>query len=160
MAKPDGLDRLLRQLRSMPAAIKQAAAASVLDQANTLAGKIQAAAPRDTGALAASVKVVQGAKPGAISEAKREAGLSLTITAGGPEAPHARWVEFGTAPGVRGDRVTNASGRTRKVARTHPGTKAQPFFYPTIRAQKKPLKAKMTRALNKAVKAAAGGSKP
>jgi hypothetical protein len=74
--------------------------------------------------------------------------LIITIYAGSDEAFHARWVEFGTAPHLNGGRFAGSS---------HPGTAAQPFFYPSYRATRKRAKGRVTRAVNKAAKRIAAG---
>jgi hypothetical protein len=56
---------------------------------------------------------------------------------------------------VRGERVTNASGRTRKSG-GHRGARAQPFFYPAYRALKKRVKSRLSRGASKAAKKIAG----
>lgn len=55
--------------------------------------------------------------------------LQRIVKVGGPRAHHARWVEFGTAH-----------------------TPAQPFFWPAYRALQKRIKARLTRAANKAIR--------
>lgn len=72
------------------------------------------------------------------------------VIAGDEKAFHARWVEFGTAPSAKGATVTNASGRSRKSARTHPGTAARPYFFPAYRALRRRLKNRLSRAFTKA----------
>lgn len=73
--------------------------------------------------------------------------LAVTITAGNNAVRYAHLVEFGTAP------HTNAG----KFAGTeHPGTQAQPFFYPGYRANKKRFKSKVRYAIRKGIKEAAG----
>jgi len=74
--------------------------------------------------------------------------LSVTITAGNDIVRYAHMVEFGTAPHTNGGKFAGTS---------HPGTAAQPFFYPGYRAHKKRVKAKVTRAINRAAKKVAAG---
>lgn len=58
--------------------------------------------------------------------------LTITIFAGNETAFYARWVEFGTV-----------------------ATRAQPYFFPAYRANKKAAKSRVRRAVNKAAKAEA-----
>lgn len=74
--------------------------------------------------------------------------LSVTITAGDEDVRYAHLVEFGTAPHTNGGRFAGSQ---------HPGTAAQPFFYPSYRAHKKRVKARITRAINSAAKKVAAG---
>ena len=89
-------------------------------------------------------------------------GLLYSVFAGNDKAYYARWVEFGTSDGVKGQRVgvrdtdyNQHKTRGRKSYRTHGGTPAQPFFYPTVRALKKPITRKVVRRVNLAAKAVA-----
>lgn len=72
------------------------------------------------------------------------------VVSGDAEAFYARFVEFGTAPSTVGQRVTNASGRSRKAGRTHPGTPAQPYFFPAYRALRKRMRGRLSRAFSRA----------
>lgn len=74
--------------------------------------------------------------------------LSVTITAGNDIVRYAHLVEFGTAPHTNGGRFAGSQ---------HPGTAAQPFFYPGYRAHKKQVRAKVSRAITKAAKKVASG---
>lgn len=69
--------------------------------------------------------------------------LSVTITAGNNEVRYAHLVEFGTRP---------HPNKGKFKGTMHPGTKAQPFFYPVYRAYKRRAKSRVSRAINKAVK--------
>lgn len=74
--------------------------------------------------------------------------LSVKITAGNNEVRYAHLVEFGTAPHVNKGKFAGTQ---------HPGTSARPFFYPGYRAHKKRVKARITRAVNRAAKKVAAG---
>lgn len=74
--------------------------------------------------------------------------LSVTITAGNDFVRYAHLVEFGTAPHTNGGRFAGSQ---------HPGTAAQPFFYPGYRAHKKRVKSRVSRAITKAAKKVASG---
>jgi HK97 gp10 family phage protein len=69
--------------------------------------------------------------------------LSVTIHAGNAKAFYAAFVEFGTSPHDAGGLFKGAE---------HPGTTAQPFFYPAYRANKRSVKSRITRAMKKAIK--------
>lgn len=146
-----GLDRLKRQIAALPQLQVAAAAQSMQQGATEIAGGVKRAAPKRTGNLAESVEarpVQQGADGG--ESVKGSAGLSWEVVAGFP----ARFVENGTAPAPAG-RYVDANGKTRTNKRAHAGTRAQPFFWPTIRAFKKRAKSRVVRNANKAAKAAA-----
>lgn len=170
-----GLDRLKRQIAALPRLQVEAAARSLEQGAAELANAISRAVPARTGDLAASVGYAplgQAPETSATqafrgSNTERagvlgEAGLGFEVFAGNNVAFYARWVEFGTAPSVAGERmgarnsdVNQSKSLGRLSYRTHPGTPAQPFFFPTVRAHKKRLKSRVVRNANKAAKAAA-----
>lgn len=75
--------------------------------------------------------------------------LSVTITAGDEDVRYAHLVEFGTAPRANGGKFAGTQ---------HPGTAAQPFFYPAYRAHRKRVKARVARATTRAAKKVATGS--
>lgn len=164
MAKgPKGLDRLMRQIKALPELQRQAAANSLQQGAEELAEAVRRAVPaKRTGRLYRSVRAEQGGLDQAgVSEvtharsrAKAEHGLAWRVVAGGPQAPHARWVEHGTAYAPAGN-SKDAKGKTRNNKREHKATRAQPYFWPTIRALKKRAKSRVIRNANKAAKAAA-----
>lgn len=106
-----------------------------------------------------SISVSHGLRAGGISDLK--ANLLITVYAGNEVAYYARWVEFGTQASTFGarvaDRRTNRPGATRKSYRTHPGTPAQPFFFPAYRALRKSVKNRIARAVKSAIKKVANG---
>ena len=69
--------------------------------------------------------------------------LTIEISAGGATVPQAWWLEFGVSPHDNGGKFKGTK---------HPGTNAAPFFYPAYRANKKSVKARISRAMNKAIK--------
>lgn len=176
-SKVKGLDRLLRQLEALPNSVRAALYDSLAEGAKDMAEAIARAAPERDGDLKASIGWAQGEPPptkatgafrftvkdlGAKGRALNDAGLLFSVYAGNDKAYYARWVEFGTsakAAVAARYRVTRSVSilpgrrvRARKAARAHAATPAQPFFYPTIRAFKKPLRARVVRAANRAAK--------
>lgn len=146
-----GLDRLKRQIAALPRLQVEAAAQSMQQGANEIAGAVKRAAPKHTGRMAEGIEAtpVQSARDGSES-VKGGAGLAWKVTAPFP----AGFVERGTAASPAG-RSVDAKGKTRTNKRAHAATRAQPFFWPTVRAFKKRAKARVVRNANKAAKAAA-----
>jgi len=106
--------------------------------------------PKDSGDLERSIGYTFGeytpANPNVRGVAAGGGGdpdLSITIHAGDAKAFYAAMVEFGTSPHDNGGKFKGTK---------HPGTNAAPFFYPAYRANKKSVKARVTRAMNKAIK--------
>lgn len=170
-----GLDRLNRQIKALPELAVAAARDALHKGAEEMAEAMRRAVPVDRGDLSASIAWSVGdapegaafsaggtAKGGSSKAALNEAGLRVTVHAGNRQTFYARYVEFGTAPARLGERmgarstdVNQNKGAGRKSYRSHAGTKAQPFFFPTIRMLKKRVRNRVIRNGNKAAKAAA-----
>lgn len=169
-----GLDRLKRQLRALPPTLLREVSTGLDQDAGWLSDAIARAAPdpklaKATGwtgeASAPRGALVSGGTPSARGSALSGAGLRRIVYSGGDDAFWARWTEFGTAAHTIRPKKFNAGGRmtfnsgsgwvSPKVVQ-HPGARAQPYFYPTIRARKKQLTSRMSRRANKAAKSIAG----
>lgn len=125
--------------------------------------EIQAATERNAKDVAALARRWAPAREGGNQDLKKSTkavpmkdgdAIRWRVVSGDEVAFYARMVEFGTAPGKRGDRAVNASGRKRKVLRTHPGTAPQPYFYPAYRALRARLKRRLSRGFSRAKKRA------
>lgn len=106
--------------------------------------------PKDSGALERSIRVVKGTyRPenanvrGVGGAGEGDPDLTVRVVAGDATAWYARLVEFGTAPHENKGKF----GGTQ-----HPGTKPQPYFFPAVRALRRRVKARVTRATKKAAK--------
>lgn len=69
--------------------------------------------------------------------------LTITIYAGNSKVRYAHLVEFGSAAHTNGGMFAGSE---------HPGTKGQPFFFVSWRANRKKAKARIRRAITKAAK--------
>jgi hypothetical protein len=69
--------------------------------------------------------------------------LSVRISAGNSKVRYAHLIEFGTAPHINGGVFAGTE---------HPGTQAQPFFYPTYRRLRRRARSRISRAVTKAIK--------
>lgn len=155
MAKVQGLDRLNRKLKAFPKAVEAEISKAMEQSANEIVSLAKSLAPVDSGDLQMSIGWTWGDAPkgamvlGKVKAAGKGSGnLQITVFAGGGDAYYARMIEFGTAPHLNGGRFAGSS---------HPGTAAQPFFYPAYRASRKRAKGRVTRAVNKAAKRIAAG---
>lgn len=136
-----GLDRLKRKLRRLPDAAREEIAKAMEKSANEIVALAKSLAPVDSGDLQMSINWNWGDAPrgskvlGTVREEGRGKGnMVITIFAGGSDAYHARWVEFGN----------------KNMA-------AQPFFYPAYRALRRRAKSRVTRAITKSAKKTAAG---
>lgn len=154
-------DRLRRRMKTIVDETKAEIAPEMAETAKDIVGLMRRLVPFKSGKLRRSIDWSFGNPPptkatGAFrpKPAKNSKGLRISIYAGDDEAFYARWVEFGTQPSVKGEKVQNAAGRKRKAGRTHPGTTAQPFFFPAWRLKKKDAKKAVAKAVRAAVKKA------
>lgn len=155
--------RIKRKLKAVTEAAMPAVTPVMAASANKITSMQRHLVPVDEGDLRNSIDWTFGEPPptkatGAFRPkpgTSKADGSVVSIYAGDDEAFYARWVEFGTQPSKTGDKVTNASGRKRKALRTHPGTAAQPYFFPAWRAHRKAAGKAMRRAIGKAVREAA-----
>ena len=128
-----GMSKLRRTLKALPEHVENAVQPALKKSGDDLANMQRSLAPKDTGALAASIHVTN---PGETTPAYSQPGGSrvagpneVIITAGNSEVRYAHLVEFGTSEAA-----------------------AQPFFWPAFRLQKKRLENRIKRAIAKAVK--------
>lgn len=149
-----GLASLNRKLKRLPelareeiSKVMEAIAARVVALAKSLV-------PVDSGTLRDSIGWTWGDAPkGSVSLGEVKGGrgagnLRITIFAGSDEAFWARWVEFGTSGHVNEGLFAGSE---------HPGTTAQPFFFPAWRALRKSAKGSLSRAITTSAKRAAAG---
>lgn len=157
-AKVLGREALMKRLNQLAPNVEAAVEPVKLEIAREAAKRIAAAAPRDSGDYAESIR------GGYLKDnpANEQVGIRATKdpTAAGI---FGKWfwhfLEFGTAPhntakggGTKAGQKAAAAGN----GRMHPGTPAQPHIFPTWRAYKKTAMRRMRAAINKAVREARG----
>jgi HK97 gp10 family phage protein len=153
MAKVQNRERLLRKLAALPERARQAIKPAVKEGADEIVAMQKNLVPKGgTGALARSIMAVSGnvnKRTAGLStgEVKGDPDLTVSIVAGDETAYYARWIEFGTAPHENGGLFKGTQ---------NPGIRAQPFFYPPVRALRRRVKSRITRATRKAAKEIAG----
>lgn len=145
-----GLDQLNKKLKRIPRAAEKAAIDAVVLGANEIAAIQRTLAPVDDGDLKDSIAVTG---PNSRTPAYSQPGGSMStnefqavVTAGNTKVRYAHLVEFGTAPHINGGQFAGSE---------HPGTAANPFFWPGYRAVRRRVRSRVTRVINKAVKDAA-----
>lgn len=141
--------RKFNAMSSIPDAVKKQIRPTIEKNAKKINNLQKQLAPVDTGALRLNISYSMGASPVLSSNASfsttgKKTGdpdLSAFLYAGTEDKSekgwYARFVEFGTAPRAG-----------------HPGTDAQPFFYPAIRLLTRDVKRSIQRAFNKGLKEA------
>lgn len=156
-----GLARFQRRMQAIPVEVRRVVRPAMERSAEEVCDIARGLCPVDDGKLRASIGWTWGAPPAgsiALGSVRDGAALAITIYAGNDEAFYARFVEFGTQGGVAGQRISSTgAGQAkagRKSYRTHPGSPAQPFFYPAWRLGKKRALARVNRAIGKAIREA------
>ncbi|WP_341989760.1 HK97-gp10 family putative phage morphogenesis protein [Azorhizobium sp. AG788] len=147
-----GQDALRRKLLKMTPEIRAQLEIAVLAGAQDVAKTAKALVPKRSGRLMDSIGAVLGDAPSTTATqalrggGSKADGIRATAYAGDDNAYYAGWIEFGTAPHKQGGLYKGT---------LHPGTVAQPFFFPAFRTNKKRAKSRVTRAIKKAIKKAA-----
>ncbi|MEQ8292766.1 MAG: HK97 gp10 family phage protein [Roseovarius sp.] len=161
MSSDASLKKFQARMRAIPKAARDAVIPALERSAEEIADTARALVPVDDGDLEASIDWQHGPPPPESRLAKSTGGdpsLMVTVFAGNDEVFWAPFVEFGTQAGIAGQRVTSKgagnkqSKKGRLSYRTHPGTPAQPFFYPAYRLNKTRIERRIKRAVAKAIR--------
>lgn len=132
VTRVEGRARFLKAMQALPVQVRKELKTAIQKSANELADAQRRLAPVDDGELKKSIKVEYGTRKGrGGATVAGDPELTATVSAGDKDAFYAPFVEFGTS---------------------QPGSKAQPFFFPTYRALKKRIKGRLTRAMRKGLK--------
>lgn len=119
------------------------------------------------GSLRASIALTKGgertpafSQPGGSSVVPDGA---VMVTAGNARVRYPHFVEYGAREHElykgAGSKLERGRWRFMRHRERHPGMKAQPYFWPAYRLIRKKFASRVTRALNKAVKAVASAEK-
>jgi len=145
------LARLDKKFAAMPGAMIAASRSSLEASAGEITQAQKRLVPQRTGTLRDAImfKVAPG-KAAAVA-------IFVNYRGPGPKAPHAHLIEFGTAPHV----ITSTKPMGQRgqfgLRVQHPGTEAQPFFYPVYRIYRRRVRARLSRAAKKAAQETAHG---
>jgi HK97 gp10 family phage protein len=149
MPKFSRRQQLLDKLAKMPGSVRSAIRQALAEGADQITNEMKRLAPRRTGKLRDSIVQTWGGgrvRYSSLSGAASEAGdpeLSVRISAGNSAVRYAHLVEFGTAPHLNGGRFAGSR---------HPGSSPVAFFFPAFRANRRRVKARISRATTRAVK--------
>ncbi|MEZ0169927.1 HK97-gp10 family putative phage morphogenesis protein [Microvirga sp. TS319] len=140
-------ERLLQKLAALPQRARAAIKPAVEQGAAEIIAMQKSLVPKETGALERSIQAVRGDVNRRVGlstgDVKGDPDLTVAIVAGDETAYYARWVEFGTAPHINGGKFKGSQ---------NPGMRAQPFFYGPVRALRRRVKSRITRATRKAAR--------
>lgn len=148
-----GLAKLDKKLRKLPEAALIAIRAAMEAGAIEIVAMMKRLVPEVSGDLRDSIGWTWGKKPKyaqalAVAKSKLAGQLTITIYAGNEKVRYAHLVEFATAPHINGGLFAGTE---------HPGTKAQPYFFVSFRALRKPAKARISKAIRDSAKRVASG---
>lgn len=167
--------RLRARLAKIPDIAREAAAAAMEEGAQEIVDAMKKAAPVQTGDLRDSIGWTWGEVPAGslvideIRSGKNKgdqyATMRIKIYAGSREAFYARFIEFGTAPhslelNASVDRASSGSAinqRRQQSSKQHPGTPAQPFFFPTWKRERAKFRRRIRERVRKRIKEAFNG---
>lgn len=143
--------RFKGKIDKLPKAVAAAVREAMEEEAQEIVDAMKRLVPVDKGDLRDSINWCWGQPPrgssGILSIGGGKGGAfngnKISIFAGNDKAYYARFVEFGTHPHTQGGEFAGSQS---------PGTRAQPFFYPTWRAYKRRLKGRISRKVNAAIK--------
>jgi HK97 gp10 family phage protein len=156
------LAKLDRKLKRLPEVAKVEIKAGMEAAADEIIAMMKSLVAVDSGDLRESIGWTWGKAPKgslAVAAVKSSLGgdLTLTIYAGSDEAYYARWVEFGTQPHSLVRNASAKRGLRQNEGRAHQGTRAQPFFYVSWRANKRSAKRLVRKGVRDAAKKVAAG---
>ena len=144
----------MEKFKALPEEARKEIAIGINASADELVAFQKRLAPKRTGDLANSIKKNKGGSLTRYNSKTKtnfvEVGdpdLTVTVTAGDEKAYYAEMIEFGTAPHTNKGRFNGTQ---------HPGTEAQPFFFPAYRALKKRIKGRIARSVRKSARKVAG----
>ncbi|MEI5682353.1 MULTISPECIES: HK97 gp10 family phage protein [unclassified Mesorhizobium] len=142
-----GREALMRKLERITPGVTEAAAEAKLEVAQEAAKRIAAVAPVGvSGDYKASIKGARQADNPGITPVGGQQSKDPDATAVYADYIW-RFLEFGTAPHINGGLFPGTA---------HPGTIRQPHVFPTWKSYRKNAKAKISRAISKAVKTSLG----
>lgn len=141
-----GKDALLAKLRSLVPNVDKAMGEANQQSAEEMATLARSFVPVKSGTLRGSIQVEPGNRPGSYRVKAGGKATTKEVRAGsGKPYDYALAVEFGTSQHTNGGLFKGSE---------NPGARRQPFFWVAYRLMKKRMKARNTRAINKAIKAA------
>jgi HK97 gp10 family phage protein len=154
-----GIAEMNRKFAAIPKRVENAAKQAMEKGAEELVAMMKRLVPVDTGQLRDSIGWTWGNAPNGatvFTESEPDSrGLKITVYA---TDYIARWVEFGTKPhniATGGGTVLGKKAAAAGGGDMHPGSRAQPFFFPAYRSLRKRIQSRIRREMKKAIKSTA-----
>ena len=138
-------DKLLDSIRRLAPAAEKELTAAAQKSAGEMVSLARSFVPVKTGALRDSIVATPpgGSAPGYSQGGRLVPKGAYAITAGNAAVRYPHLVEYGTAAHLNAGQFAGSE---------HPGTSAQPFFWPAYRLTRKRHQSRASRALTKSVK--------
>jgi HK97 gp10 family phage protein len=154
-----GISDLNKKVAAIPKRVEARAKIAMEAGADELIEMMKRLVPVDDGDLRDSIGWTWGDAPAGAkviaSSDVGDRGLKITVYAGNDKAYYAAWVEFGTAAhnvALGGGTAAGVRQATAGEGTGHPGSTAQPFFFPAYRSLRKRIRARIRRETAKAFK--------
>ena len=153
---------IIRQkLEALPDAIMDEVRKALAQCGALVAERARLLVPVDEGVLKASIRwEFQKSTDGKFRAAIIIGPSGEFLKAHGHIPNQARWVEFGTAPQTKGQKLSKLGKRGRVKTRvstgSHAGTPPRPYLLPAVRQTRKQVRAILAKAVNSALKKVAG----
>lgn len=138
--------RVVAKLKQIPAVAVEAARLAMEEGAEEICDFMRQMVPAKSGDLRSSIGWTWGdVPPGAFmideirsgpNQGEQYAKLQIKIYAGSKDAFYARFVEFGTQSHSLTPTADISRNKKQSSGRRHPGTTAQPFFFPAWKAKR------------------------
>lgn len=172
------MDLLRKKLEALPEAVAATVHNALAQSAEEIVATAKALVPVDHGVLRDSITWAWGEQNLVRKDGKKSSGYGLfgAIKRGANQPKFAvsigcdigylkqhkrpiqlpRWVEFGTAPQKKGQKVVNLDRRgritrVRRAAGDHAGMPARPFLLPAYQIHKKNIRARVGKAVRAAL---------
>ena len=140
-------EKLARKLRALPEEVKRVIGQAIEDSAAEVVAMQKRLVPVESGELRDSIQFTMGQErvkySMGIGGVRGDPDLSARISAGNARVRYAHIVEYGSAPHKNAGKFAGSQ---------HPGTKAQPYFWPAWRAYRRRVRSRITRATKKAAR--------
>lgn len=163
MAKNQSLERFKKLTEDLKTECLDIARDELAAQSDDLVALMKRVCPTNSdppprpGLLRDSIGWTWGAPPktratGAFRPKGKPSEFTASVYAGNDEAFYARWVEFGTQAHALSKGADLSRNKRQSTGRQHPGATAHPFFWPSYRLRKKPMRSAVKRKLSAAIK--------
>ena len=154
-----GMTRLIRQIEAISPAVAEQISAGIQVQGIVLLARVKTACavPEIAANINFAPTTDESKKSGAPATASGKPlrfKLRAVQSKVGKRVYNPRWEEFGTRPHSLAKGASAKRGKKGRAGAMHPGAKARPFFWPTVRAWKPQIRRRIRADVKAALQAA------